>query len=86
MVETLLSTVTALRPQRFLYVAGTERQGHDRFIDALQKQHYDCTALPAPTVANPLVEQDDDFCFIHFNELHSMPFILYDFNQKEREQ
>jgi hypothetical protein len=85
MVDTLLSTVTALRPQRFLYVAGTHRQGHDRFIAAL-KGCYDCTQSPAPTLANPLVEQDDEFCFIHFNELHSMQFLLYDFVQKACEQ
>jgi predicted nicotinamide N-methyase len=85
MVDTLLSTVTALRPRRFLYVAGTQRQGHDRFIEAL-KEHYICTEKPAPTVTNPLVDQDEDFFFIQFNELQSMQFILYDFIQKGCEQ
>lgn len=85
MVDTLLSTVAALQPSRFLYVAGTQRQGHDRFISTL-RESYDCTETIAPTLSNPLVGHGDEYCFMHFNELYSMEFTLYNFVLKASEQ
>lgn len=70
-------------PARFYYVAPqAPRQGSPAFLAQL-RQHglriVSCTHAPAEYVCNPLVSQDDDECFVHFNELMSSSFVLYEF-------
>lgn len=80
MVDCLLETIRNLKPARIFYVAGTRRQGHDRFITKMQESYVlDETAAPASVLGNPFEDQDDESCFLHFNELSSMEFRLYDF-------
>jgi Lysine methyltransferase len=97
-VPILLQTIRKLRPKKFFYgAAGTNRDGHDLFIESLQDgQMTLVSSFPAPRIyrtTNPLYNQDDDECFIHFQDLLLLPtengngsngygddtFILYEF-------
>lgn len=84
MVETLFETVQSLNPLRFFYVAGTQRQGHDRFI-SLMSEHYSLEQIDcSPAMRkNPFEDQDDERCFLHFHELTTMELKLYDFRIRE---
>jgi predicted nicotinamide N-methyase len=76
-IPILLQTIQKLRPQTFYYgAAGTNRDGHDLFIQSLQDKGLGgmtlVSSFPAPYVyraTNPLYNQDDDECFIHFQDL-----------------
>ena len=72
-VPILLETIHKLRPKTFYYgAAGTNRDGHDLFIQSLQTTMTLVSSFPAPTnyrTTNPLHNQDDDECFIHFQDL-----------------
>ncbi len=72
-VPILLETIHKLRPKKFYYgAAGTNRDGHDLFIQSLQTKMTLVSSCPAPTIyrtTNPLHNQDDDECFIHFQDL-----------------
>jgi Lysine methyltransferase/Ankyrin repeats (3 copies)/Ankyrin repeat len=90
MVMTLLQTVAALQPRRFLYVAGANRCGHTEFIEGMLESGRfvltSSTPAPARYTMNPLASQDDEECFVHFHELmNSDPdaFTLYDFRWNE---
>ena len=74
-VPILIQTIRKLRPQTFYYgAAGTNRDGHDIFIQSLQNEGRMTlvSSFPAPDIyrtTNPLYNQDDDECFIHFQDL-----------------
>ena len=66
----------------FLYVAPTTgRDGLEEFIDQMKencpgwKQH----VAPKEYHFNPLTNEDEEECFLHFQELSSLTFILYEF-------
>jgi hypothetical protein len=86
MVPLLINTLTTLAPTRFLYAACSQghRQGHDEFVSQLL-EHFDLVSerrAPAKYTANPLVSGDDEECFLHFHELQSVQYTLYDFRWK----
>jgi hypothetical protein len=68
---------------RFLYVApDTGRDGLLQFIESMK--HEGCSLIeskkaPDKFYSNPLSDGDDDMCFLHFNELSSSTYILYEF-------
>jgi tRNA G37 N-methylase Trm5 len=68
---------------RFLYVApDTERDGLPHFIETMKRDG--CSLIesqkaPEPFYSNPLLDGDEDMCFLHFNELSSSTYILYEF-------
>jgi Lysine methyltransferase len=73
-VPSLIQTILRLSPRRFYYGAGKNRDGHEEFISTLQQ--CDQFTLVASYLApksyrtnNPLLNQDDDECFIHFHDL-----------------
>lgn len=74
-----------LKPEtgRFLYVAPeTGRDGLSRFIGTMK--HEGCHLVESKTApeafyANPLSNGDDEECFIHFQELTSSTYVLYEF-------
>ena len=66
----------------FFYVApDTGRDGLDEFIQVMKKKCPDWKQQTAPAEyhANPLTNGDDEECFLHFQELSSLTFILYEF-------
>lgn len=76
---------------RFLYVApDTGRDGLGRFVEAMRSSENDetgrpffvrATETPAPERyrENPLRNGDEDDYFLHFNELASLNYVLYEF-------
>jgi predicted nicotinamide N-methyase len=65
----------------FVYVTPpTSRQGRDKF-DELMQQDFDRQQFPLEPyhTANPLVSQDDDLCFLHFNELNMVDYQLFQY-------
>jgi len=72
----------------FLYVApdiksDVGRDGLEDFIDTM-KATQGCELIsevvsPKEYHANPLISQDDDECFLHFHELSSCSYKLYEF-------
>jgi len=97
MAALLVDTVSALLKEdtgRFYYVApaaaeGEVRKGHTAFLKRMEEHgsfHLICERLaPAHYAANPLANQDDDLCFLHFHELMTAQFTLYTFQkQKQR--
>lgn len=87
MVPLLVQTVAGLlkktESSRFLYVApDTGRKGQEGLVKALKQAGLELDkerAAPAAYSENPLSSQDEEECFLHFNELHSMRFKLYEF-------
>ena len=87
MVPLLVQTVAGLLQQnensRFLYVApDTGRKGQEGLVAALAEAGLELDSVreaPAAYSANPLYSQDEEECFLHFNELSSMRFQLYEF-------
>ena len=67
---------------RFYYVSPqTGRQGQEEFMQLMQRdfqvtQH----TLDPSYLSNPRADQDDDLCFLHFNELQSTDFQLLEFS------
>jgi len=87
MVPLLVQTLKGLLKATgvFLYVApATGRQGHDDFL-AVMEPHFTIVDKDASTdlLANPLASQDDDLCFLHFHELQSINYKLYEFQWKQ---
>jgi len=75
----------------FLYVAPKDylRHGLSDFIQQLQdkvgNKRFECVAemdAPEGYKINPLCSGDDDDCFLHFHELNSMNYVLYEFMLK----
>jgi predicted nicotinamide N-methyase len=89
MVPLLVQTITGLLKKHtgtFLYCAPDTqgRQGHDEFMLRMADQ-FTCIEQSAPTsyLTNPLESQDDDLCYLHFHELQSSSFKLYEFSWKK---
>ena len=72
-----------LKPKgKFLYVApDTGRDGLDDFIDSMKTgcSDYKMQIAPKEYHANPLVNGDDEECFLHFQELSSLTYCLHEF-------
>ena len=67
---------------KFLYVCpDTGRDGLDAFVEAMKKKCPGWVEQVAPKEyhANPLTNGDDEECFLHFQELSSLTFMLYEF-------
>lgn len=90
MVPGLVQTIVGLlnhndnnNHARFLYVARAdgERQGHNEFLELMANAKFDRWEMIAPPEfnRNPLLSQDDDLCFLHFHELQSSQYKLYEF-------
>jgi len=80
-----------LKPKggRFLYVCpDTGRDGLDDFIKSMKSDGCslvnECVA-PQSYHANPLMSQNDDQCFLHFHELTSSTYMLYEFKCSQEE-
>jgi predicted nicotinamide N-methyase len=88
MVPLLRQTIQALlRPGGvFLYAApATGRQGqHDLFRLLVANGEFRVEEHPfeAALKQNPLASQDDDLCFLHFHELRSTEYKLYEFTKQ----
>eukprot|EP00934_Nitzschia_sp_Nitz4_P001471 Nitzschia sp. Nitz4//scaffold4_size323378//141485//142729//NITZ4_000657-RA/size323378-processed-gene-0.282-mRNA-1//1//CDS//3329553390//1471//frame0 len=66
----------------FYYVAPESgRAGLDTFIEEMSHTFPEWSKTPAPPeyTANPLTNQDDEECFMHFNELSTLKYFLYEF-------
>lgn len=66
----------------FYYVAPkTGRDGLETFIDQMKRKcpGWVQTDAPKEYYANPLSSGDDEECFLHFQELSTLKFILYEF-------
>mmetsp|Transcript_9621 Transcript_9621/g.23968 ORF Transcript_9621/g.23968 Transcript_9621/m.23968 type:complete len:438 (+) Transcript_9621:132-1445(+) len=67
---------------KFLYVCpDTGRDGLDAFVEAMKKKCPGWVEQVAPKEyhSNPLTNGDDEECFLHFQELSSLTFMLYEF-------
>jgi Lysine methyltransferase len=89
MVPLLVQTITSLLKKHggtFLYCAPETqgRQGHDEFMLRMTDK-FTCMeqSAPASYLSNPLESQDDDLCYLHFHELQSSSFKLYEFTWKQ---
>jgi len=69
----------------FLYVCPEGgRDGLDEFIEAMDGDGFRCASKKdAPDVyrGNPLAGGDDEECFLHFHELFSTGYVLYEFRK-----
>jgi predicted nicotinamide N-methyase len=66
----------------FFYVApDTGRDGLEEFINQMKMTcpGWKQQAAPPEYHANPLTNDDDEECFLHFQELSSLTYILYEF-------
>lgn len=84
LVPLLTSVVMAtVKPGgKFLYVAPDYgRAGIDKFIETMKAKCPGWTETVAPEEyrANPLANEDEEECFLHFQELSSLTFMLYEF-------
>lgn len=67
---------------KFLYVCpDTGRDGLDAFVEAMKKKCPGWVEQVAPKEyhANPLTNEDDEECFLHFQELSALTYMLYEF-------
>ena len=67
---------------KFLYVCPDDgRDGLDLFVEAMKKKCPGWVEQIAPKKyhANPLTNEDDEECFLHFQELSSLTYMLYEF-------
>lgn len=68
---------------RFLYVAPDNgRDGLAEFIESMKSegcQLVEESVAPSSFCDNPLSNRDDDECFLHFHELASSTYVLYEF-------
>lgn len=89
MVPLLVQTIQGLLKHdvasRFLYTAPISgRQGQDEFFTQMKGSFRLVSQREAPLryTKNPLKSQDDEECFLHFHELASTTFVLYEFQWK----
>lgn len=88
-VDLLKKVVTGLlNPDNgtFLYVAPESgRDGLDEFIETMKSDsNFECMSeviAPDSYRTNPLTSGDDEDCFLHFHELASKVYILYEFRR-----
>lgn len=72
----------------FFYAApDTGRDGLDQFLEEIQSEEggmklVSKTVAPQEYYTNPLASQDDEECFLHFHELASSTYILYEFQTR----
>ena len=68
---------------RFLYVApDTGRDGLPEFIESMKRDGFQLESqqvAPREYHSNPLTNGDDEECYVHFHELASSTYILYEF-------
>ncbi|VEU39984.1 unnamed protein product [Pseudo-nitzschia multistriata] len=67
---------------KFLYVCpDTGRDGLDAFVEAMKQKCPGWVEQVAPKEyhSNPLTNEDDEECFLHFQELSSLTYMLYEF-------
>jgi hypothetical protein len=70
----------------FYYICkSTERDGMAEFVaDILQNGmilvHQEEISTPHPFTLNPLHDEDDEACFLHFHELTTSSYMLYEFS------
>mmetsp|Transcript_26134 Transcript_26134/g.71678 ORF Transcript_26134/g.71678 Transcript_26134/m.71678 type:complete len:464 (+) Transcript_26134:222-1613(+) len=67
---------------KFLYVCpDTGRDGLDAFVEAMKEKCPGWVEQVAPKEyhVNPLTNNDDEECFLHFQELSSLTYMLYEF-------
>lgn len=84
LVPLLSSAVKGLLKPKgvFYYVAPDHgRDGLDDFINTMKKicPDWEQEVAPAEYRLNPLRNKDDEECFLHFQELSSLTFVLYTF-------
>jgi hypothetical protein len=88
-VDLLKKVVTGLlTPENgtFLYVAPESgRDGLDEFIESMKSDsNFECISeviAPDSYRTNPLTSGDEEDCFLHFHELASKVYILYEFQR-----
>jgi hypothetical protein len=91
MVEALVRVVVQLldrasKHARFYYVAPLKpRSGGPDLIRRLLEEFrlVESTVAPPGMKCNPLQSQDDDLCFLHFQDLLTSDFRLYEFAWKQ---
>lgn len=70
----------------FLYVAPEGgRDGLPEFISAMKSEGFDCVAeevAPGRYGTNPLRSGDEEDCFLHFGELATTTYVLYEFRRR----
>ena len=86
LVPLLVSVVLGLLAPggTFYYVApDTGRDGLKEFIQEMKAQcpNWREEIAPKEYHENPLTNQDDDECFLHFQELSSLTYVLYQFTK-----
>jgi hypothetical protein len=68
---------------RFLYVApDTGRDGLSEFIESMKRDGFQLESqqvAPREYHSNPLTNGDEEECYVHFHELASSTYILYEF-------
>jgi predicted nicotinamide N-methyase len=87
-VPLLKKVVLGLLPAggTFYYVApDTGRDGLDQFLQEIQEEAFvqvSRTTAPPQYHENPLASQDEEDCYLHFTDLASWTYILYEFRKK----
>ncbi|KAL7529494.1 hypothetical protein ACHAWF_003000 [Thalassiosira exigua] len=87
-VPLLKNVVSALlKPNgTFLYVApATGRDGLPEFVEAMSADEFErvrAEAAPESYRANPLRSGDEEDCFLHFHQLASEEYVLYEFRRR----
>ena len=70
----------------FYYVApDTGRDGLDQFVEEIQQEGFDQvskTVAPKHFHDNPLASKDEEECFLHFTDLTSWTYLMYEFRKK----
>ena len=87
MVPLLLQTIQGLLEADgvFFYVApATGRQGQDDFFRGMEEAKFKMQEHPLQSAwtGNPLASRDEDLCFLHFHELQSTEFRLFEFTRQ----
>jgi hypothetical protein len=82
-VPLLLHIISVLNPENFYYVApDTGRDGLQEFLKQIPLELVSRETAPKAYYANPLVSGDEDECYLHFHELASSTYILYEFKRR----
>lgn len=85
LVSVILGTLRA--GGKFFYVApDSGRDGLNEFIEEMKKHSHvwEQQVAPKEYTSNPLTSNDDEECFLHFQELSSLTYILYEFTINEQ--
>jgi hypothetical protein len=76
-----------LQPNGSFYYAApdTGRDGLDQFLHEIQEEGLvlqSKTIAPSEYHENPLSSQDEEECYLHFTDLASWTYVLYEFQKK----